>query len=163
MLHDTDGSEKNEQTHTRQTQTKNITTRRCDEMGLPRLKRVLHMDAHRAPATKQNDVAYVDTNRCQRSHQGAAGRPAPSAVRYQGSYSYRPRWNVDDDVSDVNSSLSGGDTLLTKYLISARASRSKVETRCQLLHRIPEQLLSVGDIGSPVLGGEVVGVVSDEL
>jgi hypothetical protein len=70
---------------------------------------------------------------------------------------------VDDDASDVNSSLSGRDTLLTKYLISARASRSKVETRCQLLHRIPEQLLSVGDIGSPVLGGEVVGVVSDEL
>ena len=30
-------------------------------MGLPRLKRFLHMDAHRAPATKQNDVAYVDT------------------------------------------------------------------------------------------------------
>src|SRR3977135_2350273 len=58
---------------------------RCDEMGLPRLKRFLHMDAHRAPATKQNDAAYADTNSCQRSHQGAAGRPAPSAVRYQES------------------------------------------------------------------------------
>jgi hypothetical protein len=30
-------------------------------MGLPGLKRLLYMDAHRAPATKQNDVAYVDT------------------------------------------------------------------------------------------------------
>jgi hypothetical protein len=59
--------------------------------------------------------------------------------------------------------LSGRDTLLTKSLISARASRSKVETRRQLLHRIPEQALSIGDIGCPVLGGEVVGVVGDEL
>ena len=59
--------------------------------------------------------------------------------------------------------LVRGDTLLTKYLICPRASRSKVGTRRQLLQRIPEQLLSVGDIGGPVLGGEVVGVVGDEL
>jgi hypothetical protein len=59
--------------------------------------------------------------------------------------------------------LVRGDTLLTKYSIFASASRSKVETLRQLLHRIPEQLLSVGDIGGPVLGGEVVGVVGDEL
>src|SRR5258706_16366627 len=39
----------------------------CDEMGLPRLKRFLHMDAHRVPATKQNNVAYVDTNSYQRA------------------------------------------------------------------------------------------------
>jgi hypothetical protein len=49
------------------------------------LKRFLHMDAHRAPATTQNDVAYVDTSSCQRSHQGEAGRPAPSSARYQES------------------------------------------------------------------------------
>ena len=59
--------------------------------------------------------------------------------------------------------LVRGDTMLTKYSIFASASRSKVETLRQLLHRIPEQLLSVGDIGGPVLGGEVVGVVGDEL
>jgi transposase len=49
------------------------------------LKRFLHMDAHRAPATTQNDVAYVDTSSCQRSHQGEVGRPAPSSARYQES------------------------------------------------------------------------------
>src|SRR6267154_5125130 len=31
------------------------------------------------------------------------------------------------------------------------------------LHRVPEQVLPAGDVGGPVLGGEVVGMVGDEL
>src|SRR5258706_10325285 len=61
MLHDTDGSKKNEQHILDKPRPKISRRDPCDEMGLPRLKRFLHMDERRVPATKQNDAAYVDT------------------------------------------------------------------------------------------------------
>jgi hypothetical protein len=77
---------------------------RCDKMGLPRLKRFLHTDAYRALATKQNDAAYVGTSSCQRSHQGLAGRPAPSSadIRNLAKDPIALDGTVDDDVSDMN-------------------------------------------------------------
>ena len=73
-------------------------------MGLPRLKRFLHMDAHRAPATKQNDVAYVDTKAVSdriRVKQAVRSLLLPD-IRNPAKDLIAIDRTIDDDVSDVN-------------------------------------------------------------
>src|ERR1700737_3837327 len=50
-------------------------------------------------------------------------------------------------------------SILRAQIISARASRSKVETRRQLFHRIPKNLRPAGAVGGPCFAGEVIASV----
>jgi hypothetical protein len=104
MLHDTDGSEKTNSVILDKPRPKISRRDPCDEMGLPRLKRFLHMDAHRAPATKQNDLACVDTKAVSdriRVKQAVRSLLLPD-IRNLAKDLIAIDRTIDDDVSDVN-------------------------------------------------------------